>query len=64
MATAKRTAPASPNIYTVLAVVATLVLGFGVGIVINFSSKLTGQSNPWYVEPKTANQQSVVPPAQ
>lgn len=57
----QRIVPAKMNIYTVLAVVATLVLLAGIGVVWSQSSKLTGQNNPWYVEPATANQQSTVP---
>lgn len=58
---AKRVVPAKPNIYTVLAVVATVILGTGVGFVLNYSSKLTGEKNPWYVVPPTADQQSTQP---
>lgn len=60
----KRVVPAQMNIYTVLAVVATLALLVGVGFVWKTSSELTGEKNPWYVEPDTADQASVRPPAQ
>ncbi len=58
----KRIVPAKMNIYTVLAAVATLVLLVGVGFVWNYSKQLTGQDNPWHVEPKTSDQQSVRAP--
>ena len=59
----KRVVPAQMNIYTVLAVVATLALGVGIGFVWNISNKLTKQKSPWYVEPATSDQTSVQPPA-
>ncbi|GEM_PF-2295869 len=59
----KRIVPAQANIYTVLAVVATLVLIVGVVFVWKTAGEMTGQGNPWYVEPATANQASVTPPA-
>jgi hypothetical protein len=59
----KRVVPAQMNIYTVLALVATLALGVGVAFVWKISSEHTGQKSPWYVEPKTKDQASVTPPA-
>jgi hypothetical protein len=58
----KRVVPAQMNIYTVLAVVATLALIVGVGFVIKTASDLSGDKNPWHVEPDTADQASVRPP--
>lgn len=55
----KRVVPASANIYTVLAVVATIVLIVGIAFVWKTAGEMTGQGNPWYVEPATANQASV-----
>lgn len=57
----KRVVPAQANIYTVLVVIATLVLIVGIGFVWKTAGEMTGQSNPWYVEPATANQASVQP---
>lgn len=57
----RRVVPAQMNIYTVLAVVATLALLVGIGFVWNVSSKITGQQNPWYIEPNTADQNSIQP---
>lgn len=58
----KRIVPAQMNIYTVLAAVATLVLIIGVAFVWNAAGQLTGQGNPWHVEPATADQSSVKAP--
>ncbi len=57
----KRVVPPAMNIYTVLVLVAFLALAVGVAVVFNFSTKLSGQKNPWYVLPATADQQSVAP---
>ena len=39
------------NIYTVLAVIATLALIVGVAYVWNVNTTLTGQGNPMYIIP-------------
>ena len=62
ISTGRRVVPAKMNIYTVLAAVATVVLLAGLIFVMNYSSKLTGQGNPWHVEPATADQASVKAP--
>ena len=40
---------AMPNVYTVLALVATLAAGAAVGFVWYYATHLTGQSNPFFL---------------
>lgn len=39
---------AVPNVYTVLALIATLALGVGVGFVWHYATQMTGESNPFF----------------
>ena len=43
--------PASSNVYTVLALIALLILIAGIVIVIMKAQEITGQSNPWHLVP-------------
>ncbi len=60
-APAKKVVAPGMNIYTVLAIVAAVAFGVGIGFVMNYSKKLSGKENPFYVEPKTADQKSGSP---
>ena len=62
-ATGKKIVPAKMNIYTVLAVVATVALIIGIGFLWGANGKINGGKSPWYIEPKTADQNSVQPAA-
>lgn len=64
MVSNQRVVPASSNVYTVLALIATLALAFGTIFVAMRNIELTRDvqpnngSNPWYVHPQSADQQS------
>ena len=61
----RRTVPARPNVYTVLAVVAFLALTAATVFVWTKNIEMTQSdqpkegSNPWYVVPQTQDQKSV-----
>ncbi len=58
---AKKLVAPGMNIYTVLTIVATVALAVGVGFIMQYSKKLTGNSNPYYVEQKNADQKTGLP---
>lgn len=47
----RATVPPSSNVYTVLVVVAAVALAIGCGYLWVKNTSLTGQSNPFYIEP-------------
>lgn len=47
--TAVRRVKPSPNVYTVLAVVAFIALAIGVGVLWQTNTSLTGEGNPFHV---------------
>ena len=68
MAESTRTVPARPNVYTVLAIVATVALAVAIGFVWTSNLEMTrheqqkanpgASASPWYIVPATPDQAS------
>lgn len=55
----KRVVPARANVYTVLSAIACIALIATSVFIFSKSKELTGEDNPFYVRPLTADQKSV-----
>ncbi len=55
----KRVVPARANIYTVLSAIACIALIVTSVFIFSKSKELTGQDNPFFVKPLSADQKSV-----
>lgn len=48
----KKKVPPRINIYTALTFLAVVVLAVGIGFLMNYSPKVSGESSAWFVAPR------------